>query len=93
MARSPGGTRRSSTLWGLYRHFGQRIGNSYEAAKSRHIFRDLIDATARVEIEADAVCVRFQKRPHNPILIAAGFGETDVGIPLIGNKRLRLVFG
>jgi hypothetical protein len=77
----------------LYRHLGQRIGNGYETVKSRHIFRDLIDATARVDIDTDAVCVRFQKRAHNPILKAAGFGETDVRIPWLGNKRLRLIFG
>jgi hypothetical protein len=37
--------------------------------------------------------VRFQKRAHNPLLVAAGFDKTDVAIPWLGGKRLRLVFG
>jgi hypothetical protein len=37
--------------------------------------------------------VKFQKRAHNPLLIAAGFDRTDVVIPWLGGRRLRLVFG
>jgi hypothetical protein len=37
--------------------------------------------------------VHFQKRAHNPLLIAAGFGNTDVPIPWLGGKRLKLYFG
>ena len=37
--------------------------------------------------------VQYQKRAHHPLLIAAGFGTTDVPMPWLGNKRLRFVFG
>ena len=77
----------------LYRLFGARIGNGYERAKSRHIFRDFVDATAQVSIEEHTIEVRFQKRAHNPLLLAADFAKTDVPIPWLGNKHLRLVFG
>ena len=77
----------------LYRYLGQQIGNGYQAAKSRHLFRDFIDATAHIEIDERALWVHFQKRAHNPLLIAAGFDNSDVRIPWLGNKRLRLVFG
>jgi hypothetical protein len=77
----------------LYRLLGARIGNGYERAKSRHIFRDFIDATASVSIEARTIQVRFQKRAHNPLLMAAGLADTDIKIPWLANKRLRLVFG
>jgi hypothetical protein len=77
----------------LYRFLGARIGNGYERAKSRHIFRDFVDATAEVSIEEKAILVRFQKRAHNPSLLAADFAKTDVAIPWLGNKRLRLAFG
>jgi hypothetical protein len=77
----------------LYRLLGQRIGNGYETAKSRHIFRDLVDATAQVTITDTAIEVRFQKRAHNPLLLAAGFDKTDLPIPWLDGKRLRLVFG
>ena len=55
--------------------------------------RDFIDATAGIRITEQEVVVRFQKRAHNPQLIAAGFDTTDVVIPWLGGKRLRLVFG
>ncbi len=77
----------------LYRLLGARIGNGYERAKSRHIFRDFVDATAEVSIEDNAILVRFQKRAHNPLLLAADFAKTDSPIPWLGNKRLRLAFG
>ena len=52
-----------------------------------------MDAAAVVEITKAEVRVRFHKRAHNPLLLAAGFGKTDVRIPWLGRKRLRLVFG
>lgn len=77
----------------LYRLLGQRIGNGYETAKSRHLFRDLVDATAQVTITDKEIEVRFQKRAHNPLLLAAGFDNTNLPIPWLDGKRLRLVFG
>ena len=77
----------------LYRLLAVRIGNGYESAKSRHLFRDFIDASARIEIGEDEILVRFQKRAHNPLLVAAQFDETVAVVPWLGGKRLRLVFG
>ena len=77
----------------LYRHLGQRIGNGYEVAKSRHLFQDFIDATASIEIDERTIWVQFQKRAHNPLLVAAGFDKTDTRIPWLGNKRLQFLFG
>jgi hypothetical protein len=77
----------------LYRYLGQCIGNGYETVKSRHLFRDFIDATALIAIDERAVWVNFQKRAHNPLLVAAGFGQTDIRIPWLGGKRLRFQFG
>jgi hypothetical protein len=77
----------------LYRLLGARIGHGYQQAKSRHLFRDFVDATAQVDITDHAIAVRFHKRAHNPLLIAAGFGDTDVPIPWFGDKRLQLIFG
>jgi len=77
----------------LYRHLGQRLGHGYEVAKSRHLFRDFIDATALIMIDERNISVQFQKRAHNPLLIAAGFDKTDIRIPWLGNKRLQFLFG
>jgi len=77
----------------LYRLLGARIGNGYERAKSRHLFRDFINATAQITLGKHDILVRFQKRAHNPLLLAADFAKTNVAIPWLGGKRLRLVFG
>jgi hypothetical protein len=77
----------------LYRLLAARVGTGYETSKSLHLFLDLIDATADITIAEAQVVVKFQKRAHNPLLLAGGFDQTDVVIPWLGGKRLRLVFG
>ena len=77
----------------LYRLLAERIGNGYTHAESRHLFRDFIEASAHITVSKETIEVRFQKRAHNPFLIAAGFAATDQVIPWLGKKRLRLVFG
>jgi len=77
----------------LYRLLGARIAHGYTHARSRHIFRDFVDATAQVTISQDEILVRFQKRAHNPLLIAAKMHETQAAVPWLGNKRLRLDIG
>ncbi len=77
----------------LYRLLGLRLGDGYEAAKARHLFRDFVDATATIHLTKTEVVVRFQKRAHNPLLLAAGFHQTDVPVPWLGRKHLRLELG
>lgn len=77
----------------LYRLLGTKVGRGYERARSRHIFRDLVEATAAVAIGARDITVRYQKRAHNPLLIAAGFENIDTAVPWLSNKKLRFVFG
>jgi hypothetical protein len=55
--------------------------------------KTLVDATATINIDERSICVRCQKRAHNPLLLSAGFDKTDVRVPWLGNKRLRLVPG
>jgi len=43
-----------------------------------------------IRLSEREVVVRFQRRAHNPLLLAAGFGETDVAIPWLGKKRCAL---
>lgn len=77
----------------LYRLLAGRIGRGYERAESRHLFQDFVNATARVTITGTEIVVRYQKRAHNPLLIAAGLATTEVAIPWLDRRRLRLVFG
>jgi hypothetical protein len=77
----------------LYRLLAGRIGQGYEHTESRHLFQDFVDAAAKVKITESEIVVRYQKRAHNPLLVAAGFEKTDTVIPWLGGKRLQLVFG
>jgi len=36
---------------------------------------------------------RFQKRGHNLLLMAAGFGTIDVRLPWFGGRHIRLILG
>ena len=77
----------------LYRLLGVRLGNGYAEAKADHIFRDVVDANAMVTLTDHEIEVRFQRRAHNPLLLAAGLHNGATPIPWLGGKRLRLVFG
>ena len=77
----------------LYRLLGASIGRGYEPARSHHIFRDVVDATATIDLTEKEVMVKFQQRAHNPRLLAAGFDKACLPIPWLANRTLRLVFG
>ena len=77
----------------LYRLLGAQIGNGYQRAKSRHLFRDFINATAQICIGEHDIQVQFQNRAHNPLLLAADFANVDLPVPWLSNKRLRFCFG
>jgi hypothetical protein len=77
----------------LYRLLGARIGNGYQHAKSAHLFRDFVNAPAEITIDAQNLRVQFQKRAHNPLLLAADLHAASPPIPWLQNKLLRLSFG
>jgi hypothetical protein len=41
----------------LYRLLGEKIANGYATAKSRHIFRDFVDASATVTFTKKAIII------------------------------------
>lgn len=77
----------------LYRLLGNHIGQGYQRATSRHLFRDFINATAQITLSDKVIRVCFQKRAHNPLLLAADYHKIDVPIPWLDHKRLQLQFG
>jgi transposase len=77
----------------LYRMLAAQLGNGYDNAKSRHLFAHFVNASATIDIGEREISVHFQKRAHNPYLLAAGFDKTALRIPWLGGKRLRLVLG
>lgn len=74
---------------GLYRLLARRM-RGYHDAQARHIFRDLVDLPATVDITAQAVTVAFHRRAHLPILTASGLFDQPVRVPWWGNRILRL---
>jgi len=74
---------------GLYRLLARRM-RGYRDAQARHIFRDLVDLPATVDITARAVTVSFHRRAHLPILMASGLFDQQVRVPWWGNRTLRL---
>ena len=76
---------------GLYRMIARKLPG-YEAAKGRQIFRHFLDTPAQVEIAEKSVEVTLPKRAHNPVLIAAGIGETATAVPWWGGRQLALRF-
>jgi len=44
-------------------------------------------------IKCLAFSFRIQKRTHNPLLVAAECDKTNIAVPWLGGKRLRLSFG
>lgn len=74
---------------GIYRLLAQRM-RGYADAQARHIFRDLIDTPADVNISERDVQVRFHRRAHLPIIIASGILNAPVNVPWWGNYTLRM---
>ncbi|MGA2186803.1 MAG: hypothetical protein ABSH47_27660 [Bryobacteraceae bacterium] len=76
----------------LYRLMARRIGREYERAQPKTIFRNLLDLSARVEIDAERVVVTIDKRAHNPYLVASGLTDKPKPMPWFGNKQLHIRF-
>ena len=76
----------------LYRMLARTIGGDYATARARTLFRKFAQASARVDIGLDRIEVRFGRRAHNPLLVAAGFADGAVPIPWLENRLLRLAF-
>ena len=77
---------------GLYRLLAVRVGNGKRNAKSRTLFRNFVKAPADITIGKDAVDVRIGRRANNPFLLNASYDETDIAVPWLGNRRLRISF-
>jgi hypothetical protein len=76
----------------LYHLLGQDVGRGYEVAKSRHIFRDLVNTPAQVRLTKTKIKVQLPRRAHNPLLIAAGFQGREMRVPWLDNRTLNIDF-
>ena len=76
----------------LYRLMARRIGREYERAQPKTIFRNLLDLSGKVEVQAEDVVVTLDKRAHNPFLLASGLADKPAPMPWFGNKKLLIRF-
>ncbi len=76
----------------LYRLLGIRVGQGFEVAKARTIFRKLVNASAADRITEGEIIFTLGRRANNPLLLAARYGEIAQPIPWLGNRTLRTRF-
>ena len=76
----------------LYRILAARVGNGFETARARTIFRKLIHASADIQITPAEIIVKLGRRANNPQLIAAGYADYAEPIPWLGNRTLVIRF-
>ena len=76
----------------LYRLMAQRIGREYQHAQPKTLFRNLLNLSAKVEIETARVVVTIDKRAHNPYLVASGLADRPAKMPWFGGKQLQIRF-
>ena len=65
----------------LYRLLANRIGQEYQQATAKKIFRNLLDVSATVEVLEHEVVVTLDKRAHNPYLVASGLADNRPPCP------------
>jgi len=76
----------------LYQLMAIRIGREYAHAQPKTLFRNLLDLSAAVTIDATHVVVTLDKRAHNPFLVASGLTAQPTPMPWFGNKQLLIRF-
>lgn len=77
----------------LYRLLAEKVGTGYDHAQAKTLYRNLLDVSATVVIEAERVVVTLDKRAHNPFLIKSRLADTPTPMPWFGNKTLHLALG
>ena len=60
---------------------------------NRAIFLEISLMQPHISIAKRDIAVNFQKRAHNPLLIAANFDKTVTPIPWLENRKLHILLG
>ena len=74
---------------GLYRLLARRM-RGYSDAQARHIFRDIVDMPADINITENLIEVSFHRRSHLPIILASGLVDQTVNVPWWNGMPLKL---
>src|SRR5204863_5874845 len=72
---------------GCYRWLASRL-RGFDKAKPKQLYRRFVETGGVLQVEANRVVVRFDKRSHNPILRASALARDCPGIPWPGNRPI-----
>jgi hypothetical protein len=75
----------------LYRLLALKL-NRYERATPETLWRDFLDATGTLHIDATGVTCALNLRSHHPVLIDAGFADLETPIPWWDGRTLKFRF-
>jgi transposase len=74
----------------LYRGLAERL-KGFARASPAKLFRKFVDTPGHIEIAANRVIVRLNKRAHNPVLKEAGLTQPTRAVPWLGGRHVQLV--
>ena len=80
------------TASGLCQLPAVRVGFGKRNVKSRMLFRNFVKSPTDITIVNESVDVRIGRRANNPFLFTAACNESDIAVPWLGNRRLRIGF-
>jgi hypothetical protein len=76
---------------GCYRWLGKQL-KGFEKAAPKQLYRRFVETAGSVEVEADRLVVRFDRRSHNPILREAALDRDAPGIPWLQDRTIRFLY-
>ncbi len=76
---------------GCYRWVASRL-RGFDKTKPKQLYRNFVETAGSVEVHADHIRVRFEKRSHNPILREVALDTDCPPIPWFGNLSLVLEY-
>lgn len=76
---------------GCYRWLGKQL-KGFEKAAPKQLYRRFVETAGVVEVEAERLVVRLDRRSHNPILREATLDREAPPIPWLGNRTVSFVY-
>jgi hypothetical protein len=76
---------------GCYRWLGRQLP-LYDQAGAKQLYRSFVETAGEVEVRAEEVVVRFDRRAHNPIMRQAALDRDCDPVPWLRDRRLHFEF-
>jgi hypothetical protein len=76
---------------GCYRWLGKQL-KGFEKAAPKQLYRRFVETGGSVEVEAERVVVRLDRRSHNPLLREAALDREAPPIPWLRNRTIHFLY-